>query len=148
MSAGARPLISPSPVGLRRAAAVGVIAATLLFVNAIFAQPSAARTNGGVTVQYVAGAATAVAPSWSSSAQGWYFRCSYAGWAHVRVNFTCKLVNGFTNTTLFSRSGSFSDGSHLTSQFFYKKSSSAYLCTVASASYADGSDSDSERRCN
>ena len=66
----------------------------------------------------------------------------------MQVDWSCKLVNGYTGTTYLSRTGSFSDGSHVTALFWYKKSSSAYLCTVAYAAYNNGSDSDSDRKCS
>lgn len=95
---------------------------------------------------YVAGSSVAFAPHYDTSIQAWVYHCSFAGWAHVQVNWTCSIeIAG--GPTEGSHRGSFSNGSTITSTWSYKKSPSTGLCTTASAGYADGSSSDFDRAC-
>jgi hypothetical protein len=96
---------------------------------------------------YVAGSSVASKPVWDEATQSWYWKCTYAGWAHVQVNYDCHLNNLF-GTTISRRTGEFSGGSYSTPGMYFRKDNDAYLCTIAYAAYNNGSDSDSDEACN
>jgi hypothetical protein len=103
----------------------------------------------GVPAQaYVAGSANAFRPVYNSAAGGFTFKCAFAGWAGVKVNWTCKLTAPVLNLTLSSKSGSFSNGSANPGPWTVPKQHGITpVCTVAHATYADGSASDSDQKC-
>lgn len=95
---------------------------------------------------YVAGSAVAGSWSYDYTIGGPVFRCTYSGWAYVDVNFTCRLrdVRGYT---VARRDGTFNDGYHRTPLLSFR-GPKGYYCVYAAASYANGSDSDSDTNCH
>jgi hypothetical protein len=97
---------------------------------------------------YEPGSANAFKPVYDSSLGGYKFKCSYAGWVSVRVNWTCDLTAPALGLTLSHKSGSFSGGDYNPGWWFYPKSYGVTtVCTVAYATYADGSAYDNDRKC-
>lgn len=130
---------------------LAVATSSMLLAILLLAGPAAARpadsegSAGGVGIRYVAGSSIAYI-GYSSGSHSKIWKCSFAGWAHVQVNWSCKLKNPYTGTTYSSRSGSFSDGSHVTPWYYFSKDN-VYLCADAYAAYNNGSDSDYDRTC-
>lgn len=107
-----------------------------------------AANSSSASVQYVAGSSSAFAPVWSSTLQLWQYKCAFAGWDHVQVNWTCQLVLVSNGVVESQHTGSFSGGSANPGWYSYKKSPSTAMCTVAYAAYFDGSDHDRDEKCN
>lgn len=138
------------------AALIAVVALILPAPAAAVAAP-AARPHGGVSVSvelvatsdlgpaYVAGSSVAAYPVYDTFTWSKIYKCTYAGWAHVQVNFQCRLQNPFTGTTYTGFSGSFSGGSYNPSARSFR-TADTYLCTYASAAYNDGSDGDTDTK--
>jgi hypothetical protein len=99
-----------------------------------------------VTPAYVAGSASPAKPGYDAATWSKTYKCAFAGWAHVRVNWQCRLKDPASGVYLSGHSGSFTTGSATTPTYFFP-TANVYLCTVANASYADGSDSDSNQSC-
>jgi hypothetical protein len=96
---------------------------------------------------YTAGSAVAGTPGYDVATWSKTYTCSFAGWAHVQVNWQCWLEDPFTHVRLGDlRTGGFSGGG-TTTPTWYHHTSNVYLCTEAYAAYADGSDSDDDERC-
>lgn len=96
---------------------------------------------------YTAGSAVAGKVSWDQATKSKKYNCAFAGWAHVTVNWECKLkVLGGTNYVQ-SHSGSFSGGYKTTSTYYYRSGVNTVYCAVAYAAYADGSASASDETC-
>lgn len=96
---------------------------------------------------YVAGSANAFAPTHDAATWTENFHCSFAGWAHVTVNWSCRLKDPTYGVYYSTHTGSFSKGYATTSTFSYTIANT-YLCTLAYAAYQDGSASDDDTACN
>jgi len=96
---------------------------------------------------YAGGVATAGIPGYDVPTWSKTYTCVFLDWAHVQVNWQCRLKDPVSGGYLQTHSGSFTNGSATTPTYYYH-TADAYLCTVASAGYADGSASDSDTRCN
>lgn len=100
-----------------------------------------------VKPQYVAGAAVARKPTYDKATGLYAWKCTYSGWAGVRVNYQCGLYTAGGTLVAGPRTGNFSGGSKDLALEYTAKGSLGSLCTEASAQYNDGSDSDSDRKC-
>ena len=103
-------------------------------------------SKGPLSPDYVAGSSVASYPTYDTTLWAKIYKCTYSGWAHVLVNYQCRLKDPYTGSYLTGFSGSFSDGSENPSARSYK-TANVYLCTVASAGYWDGSAYDSDQKC-
>lgn len=125
----------------RRGTAIALAGAATLALSVPAAQAN-------VHPDYAPGAAVASAPVYDAGMQSYTWKCTYAGWAAVQVNWTCRLKDGLYGATYSQFSGSFFNGYFTTALYYYHKASSGvYLCTYAAASYNDGSASDSDQAC-
>lgn len=129
---------------------IGAIVATAFLsaalVPAIVQTASAAPAI--VKPAYVAGASVARTPTYDAESGLWSWKCSYAGWAGVKVNYTCALYTGTGTLVAGPHTGSFSNGGHDTALYYSPKGSAGTICTVADAEYNDGSAGDEDRKCN
>ncbi|GAA2351785.1 hypothetical protein [Dactylosporangium salmoneum] len=99
-------------------------------------------------IQYTAGSSVVNYVFYDVANGGYKFKCAYAGWASVRVNWTCSLIAPALGVTLAAHPGSFSNGSANPNYFFYPKlQGSTIVCAVAYAEYNDGSDWSSQQVC-
>ena len=129
----------------RRAAA---FLCAILLASLTAAVPAVSATAAEPQLAYVAGASVASRPTYDSSTGTFSYKCTYAGWASVRVNWECSLRAPALGLTLSSHSGSFSGGSASPPRYYYTKQYGiTTVCTVAYAAYADGSDWDSDTTC-
>lgn len=94
---------------------------------------------------YNPGAASASKPGYDPATWSKTYKCQYPGWVTVQVNWVCSLKTS-GGVTVSSHSGTFSSGSYSTPLYYYK-TANTYLCTYASAGYADGSGYDSSQSC-
>lgn len=94
---------------------------------------------------YVPGAASASKPGYDPALWSKTYKCQFPGWVRVQVNWQCALKTP-GGVTLSSHTGYFTSGSYSTPLYYYK-TANTYLCTFASAGYADGSGYDSSQSC-
>lgn len=128
-----------------RSAAVAAALALVAFPVAASSSPAQAEP---VRVLYNPGSAVAFKPTYNTTLGGYQFKCAYAGWVQVTVNWSCDLTAPALGLTLSHKTGSFSSGSANPGPWFYAKSYGVTkVCTVAYASYANGSSDASSTAC-
>lgn len=130
----------------RRNRPIRMVVATVLTAIAV-GVPAGAQAQTNNEPQYVPGSAVAFKPVWDYASETWSWKCTYAGWAVVGKSWDCRLKNIY-GTTVSIHDGSFSNSGFHTALWFYRKSLSTRLCTVAYAAYDNGSSSDSSTACN
>jgi hypothetical protein len=131
----------------RRSALIAGIAATVLISIPAFS----ADGSTVLLARYVAGSSVAHEPQYNSIAKTMDYKCSFAGWAHVKVNWTCTIKEGSGPgaVTLGSFDGSFSDGSANPAWHSVRMGSGRrFVCVYAYAAYNDGSGSDADQYCS
>jgi hypothetical protein len=120
---------------------IALVAAVTPPAAAAAAPPKLSAGSVSVTVEmvplgpdYVAGSAVASYPTYDVSLWAKVYKCTYAGWAHVLVNYQCRLKDPFSGYYLAGFTGSFSNGYANPSARTFR-TANVYLCTLATAGY-------------
>jgi len=120
-------------------------AATFALGLAAVAGPGTAHASGD-SQQYVAGSSIAKILGYDVATWSKKWGCAYAGWASPSKSWACHLYDGTDSFHLVSHSGTFTGSSKDTPTYYYP-TNNQILCTHAEATYQDGSDGDSDRKC-